>query len=152
MNASDRRAIRTVLDLVSTHVDLTPAELDAMSRLERLAAAGRITSRPLRAQSEKRRQESPIRAEVRSAVLARDGGCVGPLRGLRGMCGSVGDRVGFEVHEVAARSTTPGSHLIPDLAVVLCPRHHDMVTSPHGEDRRRAIEAGLLVRSWEVPE
>jgi 5-methylcytosine-specific restriction endonuclease McrA len=100
--------------------------------------------------STKRRNEAGLRAQVRQEVLERDGSCVGPQRGLRGICGNVGYRTGLEVHEVAARSTTPGSHLRVDLAVALCPRHHDMVTSPFGEDRERAIKAGLLVRSWEV--
>ena len=97
--------------------------------------------------SPKRRAEAPLRAEVRRQAIERDGGCVGPRRGLPGACGPVGDRTGIEVHEVAQRSTHPGSHLKVELTACLCPRHHDACSSPVGEMRELVESVGLLVRA-----
>ncbi len=104
---------------------------------------------PLAGESPKRKAERPLRAEVRRQVIERDGRCVGPSRGLPGRCGTLPDRLGLEVHEVAARGTHPGSHLNVDLAVALCPVHHDMVTSASGEMLKLARRANLVIRPSE---
>lgn len=96
-------------------------------------------------ESPKTIREKPIRAAVREAAKERDGGCVGPRRGLPGRCGPVGDRTRLEVHEVASRGTHPGSHLKLELTATLCPVHHSAVTSAVGEARELAIRAGLIV-------
>lgn len=100
----------------------------------------------LRWQSPKRAAEKPLRDAVRAAAAIRDQGCVGPARGLPGPCGAVGERWQLEVHETRARGTHPGSHLRLDSTALLCPIHHDAVTSPSGEARAIAEASGLLVR------
>lgn len=107
-----------------------------------LARTGRLAPR-----SPKTIREAPLRAAVRAEALARDGGCVGPARGLPGACRSYYGRPPLEVHEVAARGTHPGSHLKVELTVCLCNYHHDACTSPVGEMRVLVESLGLLVRA-----
>lgn len=99
--------------------------------------------------SVRRLSEAEARAHVRAEVIARDHyRCVGPDRGLPGVCSSpFPDRPPLEVHEAYQRSTHPGSHLRPDDCVTLCQTHHDAVTSPVGEARRLAERVGLIVRA-----
>lgn len=96
---------------------------------------------PLRRESSKRRAERTQRAAVVAEVLERDAGCVGASRVPWVAC-----RGRLTAHEVAQRSTSPGSHLRPDLAVALCSAHHDWVHDHIAEAR----EVGLIVDSWEV--
>lgn len=105
--------------------------------------------KPLPWKSPKRAAEQEQRQAVRDEVMARDGHrCVGPTRGLPGVCASPDpSRPPLEVHEVEARGTHPGSHLRAEVCVTLCQFHHDAVTSPHGADRIAAEMAGLLVRN-----
>lgn len=104
------------------------------------------TRTPLAAESPKRKAERPLRADVRRQVIERDKGCVGPRKGLPGACGTLPDRYGLEVHESSSRGTHPGSHLNVDLAVALCPVHHDMITSASGEMLELARRCGLVVK------
>lgn len=95
--------------------------------------------------SPKRLAEAPERKAFREAVIARCGGvCVGPGMGLPGECRSVGGRTELEVHEPDQRSTHPGSHLTSELAVSLCPWHHEYCTDPWGE---RLKVVAILVRT-----
>lgn len=104
--------------------------------------------RPIRQVSEKRLAEAPERKAFREAVIAKCGGiCVGPGHGLPGECRPVGPRRDLEVHEPDQRSTHPGSHLTSELAVSLCPWHHDYCTSPSGEELEIVMGAGLIVRA-----
>ena len=96
---------------------------------------------PLRRESAKRRAERVRRAAVVAEVLERDGGCVGASRVPWVPC-----RGRLAVHEVAQRSVIPGSHLRPELAVVLCSAHHDWAH----EHITEAREVGLIAHSWEV--
>lgn len=114
--------------------------------LRALNASSQKPRTKLASQSARTRSERPLRAEVRRQVIERDKRCVGPRRGLPGPCGPLPGRSGLEVHEVAARGTHPGSHLRVDLAVALCARHHDMITSASGEILKLARRSGLVVR------
>lgn len=97
--------------------------------------------RPLPRESARRRAERRRRAEVVAVVLERDGGCVG-----RDLVPSVSCAGRLRAHEVAQRSTTPGSHLRPELIRTLCDAHHDWAHGHIAEAR----EVGLIVDSWEV--
>jgi hypothetical protein len=111
-------------------------------------AAKKKTRRSVKPVSDRRRSETEQRAEVRRLVKARDRVCQGPGAGLPDPCASPFEwRAELEVHEYAQRSTHPGSHLDPDLCVLLCQHHHDMVTSPVGEMRALVERVGLIVRS-----
>lgn len=120
----------------------------ALRNAER-ARAARKARRPLPAQSAKRKAEQRARAEVRAETLARAGWtCQGPSFGLPETCRMVSmDRPVLEVHEVAQRSTHPGSHLDVEVTVALCQLHHDMVSSPVGELRELVESVGLIVRA-----
>lgn len=60
--------------------------------------------------------------------LRGNGPCWGPL----------------DVHEVVRRSQHPGSHLIEELCITLCRRHHDL-----DESRFVAEGLGIRVPDWE---
>jgi 5-methylcytosine-specific restriction endonuclease McrA len=93
---------------------------------------------PLKRMSSKRRQSLEQRADVREAVLARDGGCQfwhhvwecghpEPLdfgNQCPQFCTSA-----LHVHEVTPRGTHPGSELDPGVCVTLCAGHHAFIHS-----------------------
>ena len=105
--------------------------------------------KPLPSRSVRRLSEAEARAAVRDEVLSRDRWtCVGPARGLPGLCASPHPgRPALEVHEVEARGTHPGSHLRTEVCVTLCQSHHDACTSPSGDMRTLVESVGLLVRN-----
>lgn len=97
----------------------------------------------LPAQSAKRRQEAPRRAEVRAGVLGRDRTC--QARGVApGACSSPSaDRAVLEVHEVISRGRWQAGYLVEGNCLALCQRHHDWVT----EHPREAEDLGLLAKA-----
>ena len=105
------------------------------------------SSKRIPQQSPKRIAEKDEREAMRQRVIARDGGCVGPARGLPGACGTLPDRYGLEVHEFRQRSTHPGSHLRDEDAVALCAVHHSYCTSPSGERLVIVMAAGMIERA-----
>lgn len=123
-----------------------PKEVTPIPKAPKKPPAARKRVRPV---SVRRLSEKEARAHVRGTVIARDNyRCVGPDRGLPDLCSSpFPDRPPLEVHEAFQRSTHPGSHLRPDDCVTLCQTHHDAVTSPVGEARQRALDAGLIVKA-----
>jgi hypothetical protein len=125
------------------------AEVAARRVAEWLGRAGRSprkAPKALPAESPKRKAERPLRDAVRAEVKARDQGCVGPRRGLPKVCGTLPDRYDTEVHEVESRGTRPGSHLLAECAVELCPVHHSYCTSAKGEALKLVRRVGLVVR------
>lgn len=95
--------------------------------------------------SEKRHLEANEREHVRLAVIARDGGCVGPEFRVPGACGSPDpSRPAIEVHEVKTRRRG-GSHLNIHNCLALCQQCHTWVTD-HPAD---AFGLGLVRASWD---
>ena len=109
---------------------------------------------PLARMSKKRRQSLEERADVREAVLARDGGCM--FWHYVWDCGYDGT-LDFgnqcpqfhggplDVHEVTPRGTHPGSELDEGVCVCLCRQHHQFIHSRP----RLGYQTGLLKR-WSV--
>ena len=110
---------------------------------------------PLARMSKKRRQSLEERADVREAVLARDGhtcqfwtavydaSCPEPLdfgNDTPQFCTPE-----LHVHEITPRGTHPGSELNADVAICLCSAHHSTV---HRRPRL-GYQTGLLKR-WSV--
>jgi len=106
---------------------------------------------PLKRMSSKRRQSLEQRADVREAVLARDGGCVfwqfmwwttcpEPLD-FGNQCPQFCDGP-LDVHETTPRGTHPGSELDEGVCVCLCRRHHQFIHSRP----RLGYQTGLLKR------
>lgn len=94
---------------------------------------------PLKPMSRKRRQSLEERADVREAVLERDGhtcqfwtavyqcGYPEPLD-----FGNVTPQYctsALHVHEITPRGTHPGSELNVDVAICLCSAHHQLIHS-----------------------
>lgn len=132
-------------------IALLPYVKRVQEREAKAVQAGRKKAprRPLPAQSAKRKAERGLRDEVRRQTLERAGHrCEGPAYGLPGACRIVSmERAPLEVHEKTARGTHPGSHLDASVTVALCQFHHDVVTSPSGENRKLAERLGLIVRA-----
>lgn len=122
-------------------------ELRRKTELKRGTTQMPRSTKPIPQQSKKTIAQIPEREAMRKRVIARDGGCVGPRRGLPGACGTLPGRPGLEVHEVEQRSTHPGSHLRDEAAVSLCAKHHSYCTSPVGEARELVLAVGLIVKS-----
>lgn len=67
--------------------------------------------------SARRRAEAPVRSKALAAVGRRDGtGCT-----FRPLGGCVGRVAG---HEIVRRSQLAGSHLMPEVIVLVCEAHH----------------------------
>ena len=112
---------------------------------------------PLKPMSRKRRQSLEERADVREAVLERDGHTcqfynyvvdsplwrMADLNGVPARCS--GD---LEVHEIIPRSAWPAGWLVVDNCVTLCGgAHHPWVT----DNPEKAHRIGLHGFSWERP-
>ena len=98
---------------------------------------------PLRAESDKRRRERPIRQNVRLDVVQRDRGCA--FHTMSAIAGGPGDCTGqVEVHEVTKRSRRPGSHLDTEHCIALCSWPNQWI-----KDNPAGAEAiGLAIPSW----
>jgi hypothetical protein len=105
----------------------------------------------VRAMSNKRRRQQPIRKKVVAETIELAGGLC-QAQGFRGSyCypGDVYDCHGEpcgDVHEVIKRSRRPGAHLDVTLTVFTCRVHHDEIEMHEPEARL----AGLAFRSWEL--
>lgn len=84
----------------------------------------------LPAKSPRRIAEADQRADVRAEVQARDRVCQASVLIPGHRCSSpFSTRPRLEVHEVESRGAHPGSHLNPDLCVLLCQGAHDAATA-----------------------
>lgn len=97
----------------------------------------------LKPESDKRKAERPLRAEVRVETLRR----AGHQCQARELVPEVACMGVPYTHEVAQRSVSPGSHLRVELTMAICGAHDDWLCRNIGQ----AHERGLLVHSWDVP-
>lgn len=104
----------------------------------------------LRHQSRKRRREAAQRQRTIDTVAVRDGWRCHAAGVLPGQCRTIGDRQELELHEIRPRGRQPGSHLDARQGRLLCPRHHDMCTSPSGRVAELVIAHGYLLPAESV--
>lgn len=97
------------------------------------------SSRPLQAQSAKRKAEASARREVVALVLERaDGKCEHAPHIPEVPCGYYPpERPGLEVDELRGGSWRGTEYLDPASCRATCPRHHDIKTTNKNEILRR---------------
>lgn len=99
--------------------------------------------KPIRARSDARIAEAPIRQDIVRRALQRDGyRCVAESLVPEVACGGQ-----LDVHEVIPRSAWPGAHLVLDAVLTLCRSHHRWT----GDNPTAAHALGLHGYSWERP-
>lgn len=119
-----------------------------MKRSPLVRRAGLRRTGRLAPMSARRRRDLSTRAEVRQAVLARQGWrCAAEGMPDLGPCGFLPGRRQLEVDELSGGSARRAEWLDTDRCQALCPRHHDWKHA-HPAD---AYRVGLAARTDHTP-